>query len=712
MRKIFSVPEPLKWLTIVLWILVSMDSPAFPVNGDSLMRIPVKLNGIQQSDSLWLRISASGNQVEARQFMQMIGGVLYPISHVFHQDGLMVQYGRYISFTRLGFDQGFVNLQMVQIVPPAILIEAGGIPRYFTPLDFLAQAVNGTVTYDGLAGLLEIAVSPPPGFGSVFPPAANVAQALVDSGFTIRQGEITQEDLIDFCLAGYTPNANGNNVGVPYLGMQIPPSPLMDSLFSVPINFNFNADEAMILIGQTPPECMYYSYRSYLMNRFYNFPPSATRTKIDASLGDMTSLYRMRPDLPVDSMFGRKFALIMAGDSLIATRLKNIILLATPAIADADIYFDILPSEDMFLFGLDPMADWGMFVHRISLFKDSTAQQNFVNHPPLEIIRVTPNQPVQQNLFSLRSFLPRTCGMNEFALLPDLVQLEDGIYNAFHENYEMIWLKPSPWVIEGFVAIQQGMDALGDNHDALYINTSTFQFRENDIVLVYGVDHTQTGQAVYTNASIYGSKYMTGYGGITNTMMEESARQFVEDSTMADRLFAYCFARHPVPGNPFVYLVPSDTNGNLEGINVNDTAQMGFRLYVNSLTKIGPDPMEVILDQAVLLRPLSPGISENANGEKDQVLKVYPNPVSDKATLEITVYDWSDISLTFCHSSGQQIGSALEIGHIRGTVLKQIQVPGNLAPGIYYMRAVIRETGTQKTSVAAIPVVVIGKYGH
>jgi len=64
------------------------------------------------------------------------------------------------------------------------------------------------------------------------------------------------------------------------------------------------------------------------------------------------------------------------------------------------------------------------------------------------------------------------------------------------------------------------MDALGDNHDALYIVTTDFQFREKDIALVYGVDYTQTGKAVYTNATIYSTKYMAGYGGITNTMME------------------------------------------------------------------------------------------------------------------------------------------------------------------------------------------------
>lgn len=683
------------WLLAILMAiggLTPLISHSKPLEGDTLIRIAVKVNDTLQQDSLYLLVSPAGTRIEAQNFMQLTGGTLFPISHLFQQEGLMVQYGRYISYTRLGFANGFVNLQMVPTDPPAMILEVDGVDLYFVPPDFLAQAVGGTVVYDAVAGVLEIDVGPPPGFGDIFPPAGELAQALKASGYTVQQGEITKENLIDFCLAGYTPNANGNNVGVPYLGMQIPPSPDMDSLFTPPISFNFEEDEAMVLTGLTPPECTYYSYRSYLMNRLYTFPPPATRIKINASLGDMTSLYRMRPDLPLDSMFGRKFAIIMTGDSLVAMHIKQTILAAAPEIAEADIHFDILPSEGMFRFGIDPQADWGMFAHRVSLFNDSTEQENYVNNPPLEILRVSPASPVQPVPFALRSFLPRTCGTNEGDLLPLLSQLEEGIYNTYHSDYEMIWLQPSPWVIEGYVAIQQGMDALGDNHDALYILTTDFQFRENDMAVVYGVDHTQTGKAVYTNATIYSTKYMAGYGGITNTMMEKSARQYVADTNIADRLFTYCFTRHPVPGNPYVYIVPSDTNSTMEGINVNDTANFGFRLYVNTLTKIGPDPMEVILDQAVLLRPFNIGISDNEVSRPSPAIKVYPNPATDRAMLEFTVPEWSDVTLTLFDQNGRQAGIPIAIDHVRGTVVQEMRLSGNLPSGIYYIRGVVTET--------------------
>jgi hypothetical protein len=685
------------------------NSPGMPV--DTLVRVAVKVNDTILSDSLYIHTSGLGSQAEVEKFMLYVGGSYHPISHIFYQDGIIVQYGSFISFARLNFAKGFVRLQMVSMEPPVSIQTIGNEHIYFAPLGFLSQAIGGTIIYDAQAAMLNVNVGLPLGFGSVFPPARDLAMAL-NSDYIVQQGEITSESPIDFCMAGYTINANANNVGVPYMGVQLPPPPNMDSLYSITNVFNFNTNEAMVLIGKTPPECLYYSYRSYLFDRLENFPPPTTRTKINASMGETTSLYRMRPDLPIDSMFGRKFALIMAGDSLVAMHVKNTILATTQEITAADIHFDILPADGMFQFGNNPTADLGNFLHRVSLFKDSTAQQDYVNNPPLEVLRITPRQTSQQALFKLRPFLSRSSGINEFDLLPDMELLEEGIYNTYHFNYKIIWLQPIPWVIEGFSAIQQGMDALGDNHDALYIFSSDFQFRENDIVLTYGVNHFLTGQSVYSSASIYGTKYMAGYGGITNFQMEKSARQFVADTSIADRLFAYCFARHPVPGNPFVYIVPSDTNGTMEGINVNDTATICFRLYVNSITRIGPDPMEVILDQTVLLRPLNAGIENTEINSSIPKMKVFPNPVTDKANLELYLPDWSDISLTFFDSGGKQVGSVITIEHVCGTVFQEIKLNGNLPAGLYFIKGYITSRGKEGNYPLTARLVWLGGTSH
>jgi hypothetical protein len=699
----------LRFILISFMLLSSriiLISESKQITSDTLIRVGIMVNGEVKPDSLCLIDLSGGPQVEARKFMEAVGGLFYPISHFYRQDGIVVQYGRYISFARLGFAKGFVSLTMVDMVPPVSrqLINSTGY-EYFAPLGFLMQAIAGEIVFNSAAGRLEISVGPPPGFGSVFPPAAQVASAIQDSGYTVRMGEANKQFPVQYCLTGYTSNANGNNVGVPYFGIQLPPPPGMDSLFSIPLNYNIRSDEAVILIGKTPPKCKYFSYRSYLMNRFYDFPPPPTRKKINASLGETTSLYRMRPELPLDSMFGRKFAVIMVADSILATQIKQIILEATTEIDDADIYFDILPSEGLFRFGTSPTADWTNFLHRVALFDDTTAQNNYINHPPLEVIQVTRTNPSPPVLFSLHPFLPRASGITEFNLYHNVELLEDGIYNAYHENYDIIWLSSTPFNLESFTAIQQGVDALGDNHDCLYIYSNDFLLGENDIALAYGVDHTQTGQAVYDNIIMYGKKYFNGFGGITNDLMIKSARQYLSDTLIADKLYAYCFTRHPLPDNPYVFIVPSDTNNSLSGINVDDTAFLCTRLYVNSITKIGPDPLELVVDRFVILRPKSSGIFKS--DFKVPSIKIYPNPVKDKAKIEVQVPEWSEIEISLLTSSGQQIGNTIRFDHVRGMVWQEMNFGSGYPSGIYYVRVIIHEIDSNKKQVTSSKLILL-----
>jgi hypothetical protein len=679
-----------------------------PTAGDTIIRVGIKLNGEMLPDSLYLADLSGGHQLEARKFMEAIGGSYYPISNHFHQQGLVVQYGRYISFARLGFKKGFSSLVMVDMTPP-VSKQLVGAENYefFAPLGFLEQAIKGEVSYNATEGRVEVTVYPPPGFGSVFSPAFDVASSFQESGFEVRMGEANKQFPIEFCLAGYTLDANGNNVGVPYFGIQMPPPPGQDSLFSIPLNYNVRIDEAVVLIGKTPPKCKYFSYRSYLYNRYYDFPPPPIRRKINASLGETTSLYRMRPDLPLDSMFSRNFAIIMAADSIIAAEAKATILAATTEIAPADIHFDILPSGDLFRCGTSIEADWTNILHRASLFEDTVAQNEYLENPPLEVLQVTKTLPAFAGLWSIHPFMPRTSGYTEYHLFHDMELLELGIYEAYKQNYEFIWLSSTPFNIEAYTAIQQGLNAYGDNHDCLYTRTNDFLLGEYDLAIAYGVDHTQTGHAVYDNVNIYGSKYYDGFGGLTNEMMAMSARQFFPDSlvTVADKFYAFCFARHPIPENPYVFIVPADPNQTLSGINVEDSAFLCTRIYVNSVTKIGPDPLEVLIDRFVLLRPKTSGFIEP--DKLAPAVKVYPNPVKSKARIEVVVPEWSAVEMSLYNSSGQQMGKTINFNHVCGKVWQELTVGNGYSPGIYFLNVLIQGNDNNEKKVITSKIVVL-----
>jgi hypothetical protein len=228
---------------------------------------------------------------------------------------------------------------------------------------------------------------------------------------------------------------------------------------------------------------------------------------------------------------------------------------------------------------------------------------------------------------------------------------------------------------------------------------------ENDIAIAYGVDHSQTGQAVYDNVIIYGSKYFDGFGGLTNEMMANSAEQFLPGLPVADKFYAYCFARKPIPGNPYVFIVPADTNNTLSGINLDDSVFLCTRLYVNAVTKIGPDPLEVIIDRFILLRPKLSGITEN--DIQLPAVKVYPNPVKSKAMIEVMVPDWSEMEISLYNSSGQQMGQTINFNHVCGKVWQEMNFGNGSSPGVYYLRVIVHERGSNKEQVITSKVVLL-----
>jgi hypothetical protein len=59
----------------------------------------------------------------------------------------------------------------------------------------------------------------------------------------------------------------------------------------------------------------------------------------------------------------------------------------------------------------------------------------------------------------------------------------------------------------------------GDDRDAVYFKTEDFQLTsDNDFVIVYGINHEQTGKAIYSNASFYGAELFNGVVGAFSTV--------------------------------------------------------------------------------------------------------------------------------------------------------------------------------------------------
>ncbi|MFC6601299.1 hypothetical protein ACFQDF_05370 [Ectobacillus funiculus] len=110
---------------------------------------------------------------------------------------------------------------------------------------------------------------------------------LEERGFIVQEGELRYLDILKLCSEGVVDNCMGNHAGAPYAALLLPPAPNQhpsdgqeppigyepDAPTNYPANINYvvpgftyklRPDEAVVIIGQTPPQAVYFGFRSYL----------------------------------------------------------------------------------------------------------------------------------------------------------------------------------------------------------------------------------------------------------------------------------------------------------------------------------------------------------------------------------------------------------------------------------------------------------------
>ena len=107
-------------------------------------------------------------------------------------------------------------------------------------------------------------------------------QALEQDGFTVQQGGLGFFDFIKLYDMEIAPSAYGNNPATQYLVYLVPPasgheitgkiSEIIKALgvtAKVTPFWSLRPDEAVVFVGRTPPECRYFSFDQFLMERTY-----------------------------------------------------------------------------------------------------------------------------------------------------------------------------------------------------------------------------------------------------------------------------------------------------------------------------------------------------------------------------------------------------------------------------------------------------------
>ena len=279
--------------------------------------------------------------------------------------------------------------------------------------------------------------------------------------------------------------------------------------------------------------------------------------------------------------------------------------------------------QSMLKMGLENGSDDFMMVIRPALYKDKQAGDEYLNHTPATILRITPNQTTKFDPYDYPTLRVRGTGTTEFDLMDDLEQLKKAILNEY-SNLNATELPTSQTIPVGSDGIQRGIDVIGPNNDCCYLwsenqtvssptpplpNLSQYYpFLQrpilgndpNEFIIVYGVNHVATGKATYSNFALYGADAWNGIKAITNEDFNGSAGAYLPGNTNAKYFYVYKLARH-CGGDPYCYEVP--TGPGAYGIGLDQPLSICWRIYLEAATKTGPSYSEIVYDRAIKFDP-------------------------------------------------------------------------------------------------------------
>ncbi|UCH95824.1 MAG: hypothetical protein JSV88_02985 [Candidatus Aminicenantes bacterium] len=449
-----------------------------------------------------------------------------------------------------------------------------------------------------------------------FPYIGQFVENLKNDGFIVRKGYLEAAFPLLSYEVGVIPSCYYINASAPYMvcalplptssGQTVPNNNIRDFLHNgMWVDFRLRQDEAIVFIGWTPPaEVEYFSYRSYLYNRY--LPGEKKFKDIFASLGDtLNNLTIVTTDkFKKPEPFYGSFTII------VTTANKKIYNLISAAAQQANYPIEIINKDVIPLslvnMGLDKECDTFMFLNRIGpeTKKNKKILEDYRNSNPMLVFRLTPGQINPPAPFEVPRLRVRGTGdTKELDLIPALKDLRKAILNKY-KDFKATEFKTRIWIGEGYDAIQRGIEAYGEDRDVVYLKSEPFFLNNdpNEFLVIYGVNHAATNKATYSNFSIYGTSHLNGVCGMTNHDFAGSAEKYLPGCKEAKYLYVWKVARRRCCKDHRNCLEVPFYKG-IWGIDLSEEAFVGFRAYLEKATKVGPLSTELLYDRVIKFSP-------------------------------------------------------------------------------------------------------------
>lgn len=416
-------------------------------------------------------------------------------------------------------------------------------------------------------------------------------QQLETDGFTVQRGAVARVDLVQLLCQGAAPTAYYNNPGAPYLVLRLPQAPEETAPVLSPLFYRLREDEAVLVVGRTPPPMAYFSYQTFIYARWNEI--SANYDRLFAYLGDTVNSMTIRTTGP--DPYDRPMALIMTGHGITRERLRAALLAAgyPAAVINTE---TLAPSLVRFGYGATGDQLAGGIRLAIPGPGSEQAVQKFLDSPPLAVFRVRPKAAFDPDPLPAPVLRTRGTGHTEMDLYPTLQKLRQAVLDTHGSGYKASDLDTSPWFDEGYPAIQRKLGALGTTRDANYLATPWFDLPEDGFAIVYGVNHAASGKATYSSAAVYlDPMQQVGVAGAQSPHFSGTAAPYLLGDPSADQFYVWRVARD-CSNQPNCM----EARSPCAAVKPDAKVRIAFRAYVEPATKVGPYDVELLYDRVIL----------------------------------------------------------------------------------------------------------------
>lgn len=471
---------------------------------------------------------------------------------------------------------------------------------------------------------------------------------LEERGFIVQKGKLKYLDILKLVSEGKIDTAFANNAGAPYATYLLPPAPNQDPSsaqkppkgynpqnpnnypanieYTAPgLDYKLRADEAIVLIGKTPPSAYNFSYKSYLgfvenkLSKDYSDTITLGNDNtgfyhsIGASLGDQINNHNIWTD---NTPYGAPGNPFNSSTIIITTADKGVNKQMRDALIKSGFSSGIMNDDNIPVgltnIGLEKGKDTFSFIMRAAIWLDYDAGWDYINNLEnyVKVLRITPKTPYPYlNPWPIPDLKMHETGTTEFQVVSyarnELNYLRNEIIKKYeNEEYDHVDLDSKLWILDGYESILQDVPVYYDNRDGLYIRTDNFKLKtDDDFVILYGVDHTKTGFATFFNISFYGEEFWNGVVGanITDKLKYPATEYFPKGYKNSKYYYAVKMSRKSKEGNEVIIPYSTDNpKGSAYGVDNNEDAYVGFRIYTNPETNVAPAIFDTIWSHAIL----------------------------------------------------------------------------------------------------------------